>query len=91
MSQLNFVKHDAHLVKPRAPAAKPRPQLRTCAEMAQEFGVSIKVLSGIIRWATDAPRPALTHAGRASTSQKSYYPMLEMRAWWAKRCERVKR
>jgi hypothetical protein len=59
----------------------PRTPLRTFQEMAEEFGVSAKQLSGMISRANGTfPKARFTHNALSATN--SWYDPAEVRAWW---------
>jgi hypothetical protein len=62
-------------------SGKSLPPLRTVTEMAQEFGLTLRQLSGYLGNAKDAPKPVFKHSGAAG-HRNTWYNPAEMREWW---------
>lgn len=65
---------------------KTRAPLRTLAEMAEEFGISVFALGQLLA-KHDGPKAALDN--RSSRNRTSWYNPDEMRKWWAGRLDTV--
>ena len=61
--------------------AAPRSPLRTLAEMAEEFGVTMTHLRSAYGGDKTAPAPVFLKSGNL----KAKYSQVEMRKWWAAR------
>lgn len=58
-----------------------RKPLRTFKEMAEEFGVSVSTLSGLMA-TRSGPQPRLNHSGGCAQTRNKWFDPDEMRAWW---------
>jgi hypothetical protein len=61
--------------------APPRSPLRTCAELADEFGVTCNNLRSVIGSDVSCPAPTLKKSGYTAAK----YELVAMRKWWAAR------
>ena len=59
--------------------------LRSIAEMADEFGVSIASLRAALSHSNDSPPEPSVRVRNSSTGSGVYYEPHEMRAWWKRR------
>lgn len=63
--------------------AKPGVPLRSKQEMAEEFGISMQSLAGLMRTHAGAPKPCITHGTPSTKTKIEHYDPREMRAWYA--------
>lgn len=62
---------------------KNHPPLRTLVELAEEFCIPWRQLSGYLIADPDAPKPVLNN--RSARKRATWFNPQEMRKWWAKR------
>ncbi len=60
------------------PLAKRRPPCRSVSELAEEFGVDMRVLGRMLH--KNGPQPRLNR--RDHGSRNNWYNAAEVRAWW---------
>lgn len=68
---------------------KPRPLVRTCAEMAKEFGISTGKLSAMMREDENSPKVVLDNRSHCrGPGSKRWYDQNEMRKWYKNKLEK---
>ena len=58
-----------------------RKPLRTITELAEEFGLTLRMLTARMGHSGDAPNP-IPSAGNSNSNQNTWYDPDEMRRWW---------
>jgi len=59
--------------------------LRTAKEMAEEFGITPKVLGAFLRHDKNSPSPVFDNRNGSVNARFCWYNQSEMRKWWIKK------